>query len=251
MVRGIEAAAKGMITLSDKLDSVTNNLANISTPGFKRIIQNVSESENYPVNRVFLQSDGGRAPFMGYLGNGSEISTQAVDLSAGGLEHTSSKFDVAITLNNNAFFQVQTPNGIRYTRDGNFTLNNNDELVTQDGYPVLSSANAPITIDGQNVVISSDGSIQVDGQQTDTLGIVSLDNPSLIVPQGSNLYNYNGQVVNASNFKVLQGYLESSNVNTVREMVDMIALERAYESGQKAIVTEDNETGQMLSQFRI
>ncbi|HEM55732.1 MAG: flagellar basal-body rod protein FlgF [Fervidicoccus fontis] len=251
MVRGIEAAAKGMVALSEKLDSVVNDLANISTPAFKRLIQNISQSENYPINRVFLQTDDNRAPFMGYLGNGSELSTQALDLSAGGLEHTSAKLDVAISLNNNAFFQIQTPNGIRYTRAGNFTLNNNDELVTQDGYPVLSSANAPITIDGQNVVISSDGSIQVDCQQTDTLGIVSLDNPSLIVPQGSNLYSYSGQVVNATGFKILQGYLENSNVNTVKEMADMIALERAYESGQKAIVIEDNETGQMLSQFRI
>jgi len=251
VVRGIESAARGMIALSDKLDTVVNNLANLSTPGFKRLIQDISESNNQPINRLFLQTDKNETPFMGYLGSGAKLSTQALDLSSGGLEHTSGKLDVAITLNNNAFFQVQTPNGIRYTRAGNFTLNNNDELVTQDGYPVLSNANAPITIDGQNVVISSDGSIQVDGQQTDTLGIVSLDNPSLIVPQGSNLFNYLGQVTNTSNFKVLQGYLETSNVNTVREMADMIALERAYESGQKAIVTEDNETGQMLSQLRI
>lgn len=251
MVRGIESAASGMVALSDKLDTVTNNLANISTPGFKRLIQNISESDNQPINRVFLQTDGNINPSMGYLGSGSELSTQAVDLSVGSLEHTSSKLDVAITLNKNAFFQVQTPNGIRYTRDGNFALNNNDELVTQDGYPVLSSANTPITIDGQNVTIASDGSIQVDGQQTDTLGVVSLDNPSLILPQGSNLFSYSGQVGTNSNFKVVQGYLEGSNVNTVKEMVDMIALERAYESGQKAIITEDNETGQMLTQFRI
>ena len=251
MVRGIESAASGMITLSDKLDTVTNNLANISTPGFKRLIQNISESNSQPVNRVFLQTDGDVEPFMGDLGSGSQLSTQAVDLSTGSLEHTSSKLDVAITLNKNAFFQVQTPNGIRYTRDGNFALNNNDELVTQYGYPVLSSANTPITIDGQNVTIASDGSIQVDGQQTDTLGVVSLNNSSQIIPQGSNLFNYTGQVASTSNFKIEQGYLESSNVNTVKEMVDMISMERAYESGQKAIITEDNETGQMLTQFRI
>ena len=147
--------------------------------------------------------------------------------------------DIAIT--GDGFFKIQTPQGIRYTRAGNFQLNNASQLVTASGYPVIGDG-GPITIDGQSVAVAEDGNIIVDGQQVNILTIVTTDDQNDFEKEGENLFRLkeSAQEQPPQDSRLQQGFLEKSNVNTVTEMTEMIDLYRAYEGQQKAIRALDD-----------
>ncbi len=177
---------------------------------------------------------------IGTMNAGVKFQKVVTDFTQGPLVETGGVFDLA--LNGSGFFKVQGDDGdIYYTRDGSFTVNANGELVTMDGRQVLGLGGA-IIINGEDVTITRDGQIMVDGVNAGTLDIVNIDNKEFLRKIGDNYYGMlDDEVAEEIPFEgeVLQGYLEDSNVDSIKEMVEMITLLRNFEAGQKAIRIQD------------
>jgi len=137
-----------------------------------------------------------------------------------------------------AFFTIQTRQGDAYTRNGSFALNKNKELVTLNGEYVLGQA-GKIVIDGKDVSIDKDGTISVDGNPSGKLKIVDFGNAQALTRSGEGRFLDSGkaELKEAGSYRIAGGYLEMSNVNAVREMTDMIEIQRAFETYQKVILT--------------
>jgi flagellar basal body rod protein FlgG len=196
------------------VDVIANNLANANTTGFKR--------------------DFGR---MLETAIGTEATTQ-VDLTPGALVPTGNELDAA--LNGSGFFVIQTPEGQRYTRAGNFAVNEGRELVTKEGFKVLSNNDSPISVGDGAVAIRDGGVVAVDGNEVATLKVVTLNDAAKIRKEGQSSFSWSGapngiQVASAPPVK--GGYLERSNVNTVNEMVHLVSAYREFESVQRALKT--------------
>ena len=204
-----------------QLDFVANNVANVSTPGFK------SEHLYYAMKGKAAQENS-------RVDLGTTATT--IDFAQGTLNRTGNKFDLAIE--GDGFFTIQTRNGIAYTRNGNFILNKNNEIITHAGDYVLGES-GKIVISGESVVIDSDGSIQVDGSVAGKLRITAFSNSGDVSRAAAGQYLDSGKAgpKKADNYKIASGYLEMSNVNAVKEMVDMIDIQRTFETYQKIILT--------------
>ncbi len=230
--------------LLKEMSVIANNIANISTTGFRR--QGAVFSEF--VMQVGARSTDGAVPdslrnsvSMGRAGSHFN------DFSNGGMEQTGGTYDFAI--DGEGFFLMQTPAGERLSRAGRFMTNSDGMLINVDGYNVLDEGGAPIQIPPQAglVAVGGDGSISVDGNPLGKIGIVTTPTDAL-ARTGSNLW----QVREGQNFepmeapRVLQGFLESSNVNPVIEIARMIEVQRAYEAGQKLLDIEDERIGKTI-----
>lgn len=157
------------------------------------------------------------------------------DTSQGSMKNTGNPFDVAIS--GDAYFQVQTPLGVRYTRAGNFQMNGDGTLVTPDGYPVLGGDGGEIAIpqNAREVVINGAGQITVDGEDLGQLGVMEFNDPQAMKRLGSNMYSSDETPQPSETARVVQGSLESSNVSPVTEMVRVMDISRATASTAKFI----------------
>ncbi len=163
-----------------------------------------------------------------------EVNT---DFNQGHLITTSNPLDLAIR--GEGFFQVQTPEGIRYTRDGSFSLSSNGYLVTKEGYYVLGE-NGPLQLlQTGDITISQQGEVFVNDEYIDRLNIVTFADLNQLQKQGDNLYFTDAVPEPLQDADVVQGALEGSNISIVAEMVDLISAFRAYEANQKVIQTHD------------
>jgi flagellar basal-body rod protein FlgG len=260
MIRSLWIAKTGMEGQQTKLDTVTNNLANVGTNGFKRagvvfedlMYQNLRQSGA-------AAGEGTLLPTGLQVGLGVRAAATARTFTQGALSQTGNVYDVAIQ--GQGFFQVQLPDGTTgYTRDGAFQVNGEGQLVTNGGDPVQPPITIPVN--AQNVTIAKDGTVSVvlPGQANATvvgqLQTAAFVNPSGLMPMGGNLYTETASSgapnVGAPNADgrgpLQQGMLEGSNVNVVEELVTMIATQRAYELNSKAISTSDQML-QRLSQL--
>jgi flagellar basal-body rod protein FlgF len=256
LVRGIYTAAAGALVADQQADTIANNLANVDTAGFKATLLQVESAPDLQLYRI--QTDPGRVPGravpgvpvmqpVGPLGTGALVYDTPDRFTQGPLERTGNPLDVAIG-GVNAFFAVQTPVGVRYTRDGRFALDPNGFLVTQQGYRVLGQA-GPIRIPAQSpITIASDGTITQNGAQVDRLALVSFGNLTALRKQGDDLFVDTGTAgpAAAAGATVEQGFLEKSNTNVVRSMVDLIVAERWFEANQRMIKTQDDATRQAI-----
>jgi flagellar basal-body rod protein FlgF len=238
MLRGIYTAASGMAAEMTRTDTIANNLANASTAGYKKDVAITRDFAGMLLQRL---NDGPSAVTIGELGVGAAVDEIATEHSPGGMRTTGNPLDLAI--DGHGFFTVQTPNGIRYTRNGSFARSSGGELVTADGYQVLGQGGA-IAISGDNggkVHIASDGRIFVDDTETGRLRLSDFADPRRLVKEGASLFAL-GSAVETQNAagSVMQGSLEQSNVNVVAEMVNMIAGYRAYEINSKAVQAQDD-----------
>lgn len=203
------------------MDVIANNIANVSTPGYKResvrfeqYLQRVTPAEG--------ERSGQTLSFVRDAG-------VTRDLSGGRLEQTGAPFDIAI--NGSGFFVVQTSAGERYTRNGHFTLNADGTLVTETGDPVLGDGGPiSITADDGDVSIGADGTVSGSQGQIGKLRVVDFANPRALVKQGDSLYSATATANPATNASLSQGMLESSNVQPVIEIARMIEVMRAYEA---------------------
>ena len=230
MDRSVFVALSGALMQERRMEALTNNLANISTPGFKR---------ERPVFEVSLPEKGGPRFFV--VGRGMKT-----DMSQGIMEKSESRLNVAIE--GDGFFVVQTPQGVRYTRKGDFTLDSNGRLTTTEGFPVLGK-NGVIKLTTPDIIIDSEGNIEEAGIPVDRLRIVAFDDSVSLVREG-NLFStpsQDGIIEPAPGVTVLQGYIETSNVNPVKEMVTMIEALRAYETHVKMIQTIDDITRRAIN----
>ncbi|WP_119155581.1 flagellar basal-body rod protein FlgG [Caldimonas tepidiphila] len=248
MIRSLWIAKTGMEAQQTKLDVVSNNLSNVSTTGFKRG-QAMFEDLMYQNMRQVGANAAEQAqlPTGLQLGLGVRTVATARDFSQGGLQQTGNHLDVAIT--GGGFFQVQMPDGtIGYTRDGSFKLDAQGQLVTNNGLPVAGGVQVPP--DARSVTIHADGRVEVTragpgGEQPQPIGqieLASFVNPAGLEPLGQNLYAEtaaSGAPGQDGLGALKQGFLETSNVNVVEELVSMIQTQRAYELNSKAIQTSD------------
>lgn len=247
----------------NRLDAISNNLANVDTAGYKK---DVTVSKSFPelllrrtnLDGVYETPSGSAdaAPIIGKLGLGVETNENYTDFSQGSFRQTDQNTDVA--LGGKGFFAVQTPAGERYTRDGNFILGKEGILLTKDGYPVLGEKGV-IQVENDRFTINEDGviSLQEDSGIVDRLKLVRFDNERYLKKVGNNLYSTNdiagpAHIAEGSERpKFLQGYMETSNVNVVNEMVQMIEVNRAYEANQKTITSEDSMMGTLWSKTAV
>ena len=220
---GLLESVETLINQEQRLNQVSNNLANVDTPGYKK--------ETVTFDEMLYQANR----FRQRVGKGLHINTVH---QQGVVQKTDAPLDLAIS--GDGFFRVETPAGIRYTRAGNFQRNNEGLLVTANGYPVLGEG-GPVTITGTKVDVARDGRLFVDGVQVNRLTVATAD-PQALKKEGENLFRLADGAAEetSSNFQLLQGHLEKSNVNTVTEMTEMIDLFRAYEGQQKMIRAVDD-----------
>lgn len=216
---GIYTVVSGAVAEEKRLGFISNNLANALTAGYK---------SSRPVFEAVLSSsiidtDKADSTFVGTYDS-------QIDFSEGAFIESGNKLDVA--LQGDGFFVIQTAQGDRYTRNGQFTLDATGKLVTQDGNTVAGDG-GDITVNGKQIAIASDGSVFVDKVSVGKLKIVRFATKEDLRPVGSSLFeNVNplDQELSTVNCTVKQGYHEGSNVDALKEMVDMIACTRAYEA---------------------
>lgn len=185
---------------------------------------------------------------LGTMNGGVKVEKVETDFSQGILQPTNDQLDFA--LQGKGFFQVETPEGIRYTRDGGFKLNSEKQLVTSEGYTVVGTE-GPIIIDGLAVSVNELAEILVDGNLTNKFDLVDFENLRDLRKQGNGLYAFEKDAkpeLRDVEGHVVQGHLENSNVDPVKDMVDMMTLYRNYESGQRVIKAYDESIGKAVNE---
>jgi flagellar basal-body rod protein FlgF len=213
----------GLFRQEKRYDIIANNLSNIETVGYKKDVP------------VFYKTLSGALS--------SSIAEDPVEsvtnFQQGDLQTTQNQLDVAIE--GEDFFKVKAPNGIRYTRNGNFHLNQDGVMVQSNGYPVLGNGRE-ITVQGTHVVIDKDGSISVDGKNQGKIDLVTFPDLNGLKKEGQTLFKLTTEQeeVNPQQSQVQQGSLESSNVNALGEMIQMIDSARTVQFCTKLIQAEDD-----------
>lgn len=227
MIRGLYIAATGMLAESARQDVIANNLANVTTTGFKRDVSTSTTFGGLLVSNLGLPG----APVVGELNLGTQVGGIATIDRQGSLRATGNPLDVALV--GEGWITVDAPGGRRYTRDGQLQVDGSGRLLAADGSPVVGTSGRPISLDpqGGDVTIAADGTVSQDGAVRGRIRIAALDAASLR-KEGTNLVS--GTEAGPGSAVVRQGYLEASNVNTVTEMVRLIEVMRAFEANQKA-----------------
>jgi len=239
MNRGIYSTATGMVAAQRWMDVTANNLANASTNGFKRdglVFNDAMERE--------LAASGGLGVRLGSLGMGATAQKQYTVFERGSVTRTSNPLDMAID-SDKCMFAVQSPAGVRYTRDGSFSLNERRELVTKSGHPVLDSQLRPITVPAGKLETSSYGDLTVDGKFAGRVGVFE----GAFTKEGENLFSGEGAAL-VENVGIESGALEGSNVNAVEAMISMITLSRSFEMAQKSITQQDELTQRLIQSLQ-
>ena len=253
MVKGLYTAHTGMVNEMKRLDILANNLANADTTAYKKEGTTSRTFADEMSLRIKDSSNIGIPKKLGDITYGVHLGQVYTDYSTGNFKVTDNTTDFAIE--GNGFFAVaftdkQGNTSVKYTRDGAFTVNKEGYLVTKDGDYVLNATGAMNGDPGQNNYIRLDpnaaitvnklGYVMQNNQIVGTIGMVDVDNYDYLEKYGENLYNLlpgGNQIATDANIE--QGTLETSNVNVVNEMVNMITIQRAYEAGQKVITSID------------
>lgn len=226
MNSGMYAALSGNLSAVRRLDVISNNLANASTPGFK--------ADQLQFESVLANAKNPTPQDPAYTSE--RFST---DFASGALQKSDNVFDVA--LDGDGFFVVNTPDGPAYTRQGNFHRGAGGTLVTADGYEVQGQGGA-LTVTGNKVTIDDKGVVTVDGTAVGTLSQVDFAKPYALSKAGAGMFRPSdpATVPTASTAQVKQGYLEGSNVKVVVEMARMIEASRYFETCAKAVKSYDD-----------
>jgi flagellar basal-body rod protein FlgG len=251
MINSLWISKTGMEAQQMQLDVISNNLANVSTNGFKRANAVFEDLMYQNLRQVGASSsEQSQLPTGLQLGLGVRTVATSRSFAQGNLQQSSNKLDVAIQ--GNGFFQVTMPDGTtNYTRDGAFQVDSQGRLVTATGLPVANGVTVPAN--ATSIAIGADGVVtaQISGtvapQSIGTIALANFLNPAGLEPKGQNLYaesTASGQPASGTPGanglgSLMQGFVETSNVNVVQELVTMIQTQRAYEMNSKAIQTSD------------
>jgi flagellar basal-body rod protein FlgG len=226
-----------MMTNMHRMDITTNNIANVDTTGYKAdkvasqsFTEELMKRVNDPTMTVFKTKPVGK------MSMGVFIDDIYTNFANGSLRQTYGQLDIA--LSGNGFFCVNVNGTEQYTRDGSFKLAPDGTLVTDEGGRVQGE-NGDIVIPYGNVSVDEYGSVYVNDQFIDRLKLTDFTDKHMLRKQADNFYISNGAEQQAFTGQVVQGYLENSNVNSVREMVDLIALSRAYETNSRMVTIVD------------
>lgn len=259
MVRALYTAWTGMRNEQRRMDVVSNNMANANTTGFKKIDATSQSFDRQLAVKINDETTGNDIIMgLGGVNLGVKIGETYFDMSQGGFKQTGDMYNFA--LSGKGFFTISTTNkagveSTRYTRDGDFTVTKDGFLVTKDGDYVLGEGGNRIQIPGANTIevsVNELGEIYAGNDYVATFQIVDFESYEALSSYGENMYEpVEGAVMTDADASVAQGYLEMSNVNMVTEMVDMIAITRAYETNQKMIQTVDQTLGTATQLGRI
>lgn len=255
MLRSIWYSVSAMNAQQDKLNSISNNLANVSTVGYKSedvnfqdLMYETLNRDGYPVNE--------NSPTALITGSGSKTTEWVRDTSQGSLTETNKKSNLAI--DGQGFFRVTTPSGqTAYERAGNFNVDSSGRLVDDDGNVVnIESVQVSGNLNNNNFTINRQGYVYIrEGNQDRLYGKINIYNvvgQDSMTSIGDNLYTpkQGTQIYQNNDASIYQGYLEQSNVDTGKEMTDMIVSQRAFELGAKALSTSDDMWGMINSMRR-
>jgi flagellar basal-body rod protein FlgG len=239
-----------------RLDVLSNNLSNIGTVGFKEdrtVFRAYLPASPNPIDETLQTTLMSEDPttLESYQVSNALVAFEGTrtDFSPGQLKQTGNAFDLAI--DGNGFFCIQTPGGVQYTRKGNFTLNDEGVLANQEGLPVLGNGGEIKFVDGKEFFVDKEGNISIDGEEIDTLKIVNFDDPDLLKKVGNTLFESTDPNMieeKAENFNLNQGFIELSNVDAIRVMLEMIEVLRGYESYKKAIQSVDDITSKAINE---
>ena len=238
MIYGMLDAVQGSLKEEMRMSVISNNLANANVMGFKKdvisfqdLLKNAEGGADFPMKSV--------DPML------VQIKT---DISQGDIRFTGNNLDFAIY--GEGYFKLDTPDGILYSRKGNFTLDHAGFLTTQEGHKVLGTG-GPIEISGSRIHVDGEGVITMDGAQVGQIDMVTFENASALVKNGMGCYRNDSdepEMPVHSDTRVEQGYVELSNVNVAEEMVNMIHCSRAFESYQKAIQVLDGVNSKAINE---
>ncbi|HMN92495.1 MAG TPA: flagellar basal-body rod protein FlgG [Hydrogenophaga sp.] len=260
MMNSLWISKTGMQAQQNQLDVISNNMANVSTNGFKRSTAVFEDLMYQNLRQVGAAADEqNQLPTGLQLGLGVRTVATSRSFTQGSLQQSGNQLDLAV--NGNGFLQVTMPDGTTgYTRDGSLKLDAQGRIVTSGGLPLANDITIPP--EAQNITVSPDGvvSVKLPGnatpQQVGNIELASFINPGGLEPLGQNLFGEtvasgapnNAAPGTAGMGSLMQGYVETSNVNVVQELVTMIQTQRAYEMNSKAIQTSDQML-QRLSQL--
>ncbi|MEP2532362.1 flagellar hook-basal body complex protein [Shimia sp.] len=221
--------------LGREMSVIANNIANASTSGFRQAGVTFTE---------FIQTSRGSDSLSMAVANLPSISA-----AQGTLTQTGGTFDFAIE--GDGFFMVETPNGDRLTRAGSFAPNGDGDLVTPDGYRVMDSGGTPIFIppDADGVDASSDGTISIDGRPLAQIGVFEPLEPLKLKRVGAVMFDAPGGADPLESGRVVQGFIENSNVDTISQLSRMIEVQRSYEMGQGFLDSENERIRTALKTF--
>lgn len=238
MDSGYYAACAGLVARTQALDTIANNLANVSTSGF-RASKNVFSS-------LLTSTDSDLSVLNQDANNYGVLSGTLLDTSQGSLTPTGNDLDFAI--DGTGYFQVQTSSGMVYSRGGSFRVSPKGQLVTAAGDLVMGQ-NGPIAIPGAPVTVSADGTITANGAIAGRLKLVEFPANTRIQSAGGTYYQAPGVTpVNATSSNVRQGMLESSNVNSIASLVELISAQREVETMRRALTMFNNEIDRTATQ---
>lgn len=255
MLKGLYVAHTGMVNEQNRMDILTNNLANASTVGYKKEGSTSQSFSDLLAVKIKDASIGEmNVQRLGFNQPGVKIGENYTDFTQGSFRITDNTYDLA--LSGEGFFALEFTNKAGetttlYTRAGQFTLNKDGELVNQDGDFVLDTQNRHILLDTlKDASIDQGGRIYQDGRQIAQIQVVDFENYDYLQKYGETYYRpIEGAQMTAADVQVHSGYLEMSNVSTVMEMVNLISVTRAYESNQKIIQTYDQSLDIAVNQL--
>ncbi|MBF0454207.1 MAG: flagellar basal-body rod protein FlgG [Magnetococcales bacterium] len=266
MIRALWTSATGMQAQQTNIDVIANNLANVNTNGFKQSrtsFQDLLYANIRPAGSS-TSDTGSTVPVGIQLGHGVKVTSVGKEFTQGSAVHTSdAAFNIDMMVQGKGFFQIELPNGdTAYTRDGSFEINNQGNIVTHDGYPVVGGAVGVDPALHTRIAVERTGSIGFAVNESPgflanqgQIQLASFVNPAGLTAIGNNLFVESvasgaaqvGTPDENGMGSINHHHLEQSNVNMVTEMVDMIATQRAYEIGTKAIQTADTMLGQVAN----
>jgi flagellar basal-body rod protein FlgG len=251
MINSLWISKTGMQAQQTQLDVISNNMANVSTNGFKRASAVFEDLMYQNLRQVgAADTEQNNLPTGLQIGLGVRTVATSRQFSQGSLQQSGNQLDIAV--NGQGFLQVALPDGTTgYTRDGSLQVDAQGRLVTASGLVLAGDITVPA--EAQSVTIGSDGVVtaklpgNAQPQQLGNIELASFVNPAGLEPRGQNLYTetvasgnpVNGAPGTAGLGTLMQGYVETSNVNVVQELVTMIQTQRAYEMNSKAIQTSD------------
>lgn len=264
MLRGFYTAASGMISQQRQQEALANNIANVNTPGYKAdqttlrafpemLMHQLGTSKKIPtLNGLNLPTN----KRIGSLNTGVYVHELVPNFAQGDLKETSITTDFALVHGalpdeaGNLFFTVQNEAGdVRYTRNGNFTIDGNGALVTNEGYHVLDQAGNPIYTFDMEFTVTTDGVIQLGGAEVQ-LGIAYVADANNLVKEGNGLFRGEGAAVPAgATYTIQQGFLERSNVDSLRAMTDMMQAYRMFETNQRVLKAYDESMGKAVNEI--
>jgi flagellar basal-body rod protein FlgF len=241
MNSGMYSALSGSLAAMKRLDIISNNLANVNTPGFKKDKMTFESLLAGAANPPAVPQGSTADPIL-------QKENVYIDYAQGPVAQTGNIFDFSI--DGDGFFVVNTPDGKAYTRQGNFRLSADGTLVTVDGFPVMGQ-NGVIRVQGSNVEVDAKGAVTVDGNLVGTVNVVDFPKPYNLEKAAGALFTPADPQVTpqAAKVEVRQGYLEGSNVESISEMVQMIETSRYFEACSKVIKGFDDIAAKAVSEI--